>query len=415
MLAAPNALRITGGSTTVILALEVFPVPPSVDKTWTLLFFTPAVVPVTFTDNVQEVLIARVPPDRLMDPEPATAVAVPPHVLVIAGGVATTSPAGKLSIKARPVNGMRLATGLVIVNVSEVVPFNGMLPAPNTLVITGGVATARLAVAKLPIPPSREDTGDVMLIQFPDIVPCTITTIVQLLFTGTVPLLFSVMEPPGPATTLSDGLQVFVSKLENTIPGGNRSVNATPVKATSLAAGFVIVKVNDVEPFSGMLGAPKALVITGGATTKMLAEAVPPGTLSFEVTLLVVLFFVPAVVPVTFTEKVQEPPAAKVVPERLMRFVPWSAVIVPPPHEPVSPLGVEITSPAGSVSVKPIPVNVVFGSEFERLNVNVVLPFNGMLGAPNALDIKGTSGTDAICTVTVKLVLEYADKTSFTL
>jgi len=33
MLAAPNALMITGGPTTVIDALEVFPVPPSVDVT----------------------------------------------------------------------------------------------------------------------------------------------------------------------------------------------------------------------------------------------------------------------------------------------------------------------------------------------------------------------------------------------
>jgi hypothetical protein len=38
----------------------------------------------------------------------------------------------------------------------------------------------------------------------------------------------------------------------------------------------------------------------------MLAEAVPPVPPSVEVTAPVVLFFVPAVVPVTFTEKVQE-------------------------------------------------------------------------------------------------------------
>jgi len=32
-LAAPNALMITGGDTTVMLALEVLPVPPSVEVT----------------------------------------------------------------------------------------------------------------------------------------------------------------------------------------------------------------------------------------------------------------------------------------------------------------------------------------------------------------------------------------------
>ena len=44
MLAAPNALMMTGGATTVMEALEVLPVPPSVEVTCTLLFFTPAVV-----------------------------------------------------------------------------------------------------------------------------------------------------------------------------------------------------------------------------------------------------------------------------------------------------------------------------------------------------------------------------------
>src|SRR5258708_755065 len=95
---------ITGGATTVMLAFEVLPVPPSVDVTWVLLFFTPAVVPVTFTTTVHEALAASVPPERLAEPEPATAVAVPPHVLVNPLGVATTSPAGRVSVNATPVS-----------------------------------------------------------------------------------------------------------------------------------------------------------------------------------------------------------------------------------------------------------------------------------------------------------------------
>src|SRR5256885_13802794 len=82
MLAAPNALMITGGAATVMLAFEVLPVPPSVEVTWTLLFFTPAVVPVTFRDTVHNAPAANVPPDRLAEPDPATAVEVPPQVLV---------------------------------------------------------------------------------------------------------------------------------------------------------------------------------------------------------------------------------------------------------------------------------------------------------------------------------------------
>ena len=44
MLAAPKALMITGGATTVIEAVAVLPVPPSVDVTWTLLVFGASLV-----------------------------------------------------------------------------------------------------------------------------------------------------------------------------------------------------------------------------------------------------------------------------------------------------------------------------------------------------------------------------------
>src|SRR5260221_13795688 len=163
-LAAPNALMITGGATTVIEALEVFPTPPSVEVTCTLLFFTVAVVPVTFTLNVQDALVARVAPDRLTVPEPATAVIVPPPQLPVRPfGVATTKPAGRLSVKATPVSGMVLATGLVMVKLKLVVPFSGIVNAPNSLVMVGGVATARFAVAVLPVPPLVELTLPVVL------------------------------------------------------------------------------------------------------------------------------------------------------------------------------------------------------------------------------------------------------------
>src|SRR5262249_8755673 len=54
-----NAFAMAGGATTVMLALPVLPVPPSVEVTCTLLFFTPADAPVTFTTTVQEPLAAR--------------------------------------------------------------------------------------------------------------------------------------------------------------------------------------------------------------------------------------------------------------------------------------------------------------------------------------------------------------------
>src|SRR5882672_8025563 len=102
MLAAPNALMMTGGATTVTLALDVLPVPPSVEVTCTLLFFTPAVVPCTFREIVHDAAGARVAPERLTELEPATAVAVPLHVLVNPLGVATIRPEGSVSVNATP-------------------------------------------------------------------------------------------------------------------------------------------------------------------------------------------------------------------------------------------------------------------------------------------------------------------------
>jgi hypothetical protein len=167
-------------------------------------------------------------------------------------------------------------------------------------------------------------------------------------------------------------------------PVGSVSVKATPVSATALAAGFVMVKVSEVVAFRAMLLGLKTLAIDGGATTLMLAEAVPPVPPSVEVTLPVVLFCNPAAVPVTFTENVQLALAAIVPPLRLIVFVPAVAVIVPAPHVPVRPFGVEMTNPAGSVSLKTTPVRATVVLGFVMVKLSEVDPFNGMLAAPKA-------------------------------
>jgi len=234
-----------------------------------------------------------------------------------------------------------------------------MLAAPKAFTMDGGDATERFAVAVLPVPPFVEVTVPVVLVKFPEAVPVTFTVRVQLLLTAMVAPVNDKL--PDPATAVAVPPQVLVSPfgVETTIPAGNVSVKATPVSATALAAGLAIVKVNEVDPFSGTLAAPNALAMEGGAITLMLAEAVPPVPPCVEVTLPVVLFCVPAAIPVTLTAKVQEVLDAKVAPVRLMTPVPCVAVIVPPPQDPVRPLGVETTSPAGNVSLKPVPVSVV--------------------------------------------------------
>lgn len=164
MLAAPNAFIITGGPATVTLAFDVFPVPPSVEVTCTLLFFTPAVVPATFTETTHDEPDANVPPARLADPDPATAVDTPPQVLVKPLGVAITNPAGKLSVNAIPVRLIVLMAGFEILKVSDVVPFSGMFATPKVFAIVGGAATDRFAVAVLPVPPFVEVTFPVVLV-----------------------------------------------------------------------------------------------------------------------------------------------------------------------------------------------------------------------------------------------------------
>jgi hypothetical protein len=104
--AAPNAFAITGGPATVTFAEAVLPVPPFVELTApVVLVYVPDTAPVTFTRTAQVVLTPTVPPVNVTLPEPATAVAVPPHVLVNPFGVATNKLAGKVSVIARPTSG----------------------------------------------------------------------------------------------------------------------------------------------------------------------------------------------------------------------------------------------------------------------------------------------------------------------
>src|SRR6185437_6138751 len=92
--------------------------------------------------------------------------------------------------------------------------------------------------------------------------------------------------------------------VETTSPVGSVSANATPFRATVLAAGLVMVNVSEVVAFRAMLLGLNTLAMDGGATTLrvavLLGEPVPP---SVELTAPVVLLASPSTVPVTFTVK----------------------------------------------------------------------------------------------------------------
>ena len=94
---------------------------------------------------------------------------VPPQLLLILLGEATTKPAGKLSVKAMPVRptslfgGVELLLGLVMVKLANVVPFWAIVLGTNSLLIVGGKATVKVAEAEPPVPPLVELTGPVLL------------------------------------------------------------------------------------------------------------------------------------------------------------------------------------------------------------------------------------------------------------
>ena len=331
MLVAPNALLNPGGDTTVTLALAVLPGPPSVEVTAVVtLFLTPAVVPVTFTTIVQEPLVARVPADKLTLLEPAVAVGVPPQpVLTRPLGVATVSPPGRLSVNAIPVSAT-LLFGLVMVNVSVVLPFNGIVAAPKALLIDGGEATVTVAVLlATPVPPSVELGAPVVLFFAPEVVPVTFTMIVQLALAASEPPVRLTL--PDPATAVMVPVQVPPRPfgVATTRPAGRVSVTAMAFCVT-VVLGLVSVSVRLVDPFSAMFAAPNALVIVTGATTVtvavLLTTPVPP---SFELGVPVVLFLTPAVVPVTFNVIVQVPLVPSEPPVRLTLLDPATSVIVP--------------------------------------------------------------------------------------
>src|SRR5262245_33435968 len=96
---------------------------------------------------VQPVRLSRTPPVRLMLPDPAVAVMVPDPQKVAKFnplGVATTRPAGSVSVKARPFS-TPLGFGLRTSKVRVVVPPTDTLAAPKDLLIVGGPSTSRLA------------------------------------------------------------------------------------------------------------------------------------------------------------------------------------------------------------------------------------------------------------------------------
>jgi hypothetical protein len=379
-----ETLRVTA-LLTVRLAEAVLPVPPLVELTAPeVLVNVPPDVPVTFKEIAQLAPVASEPPLNETIVLPATAVAVPAQLFVNAGVGATAKPDGSASESAKPDSLTVFAAGFVMVKVKLVVPLSAMLGAPKASAIEGGAATAIVAEALPPVPPSVDATLPVVLIGAPAAVPVTFSENVHEVFAARLAP-FRLIElvawvalivPPPQAPDRPFGVEMIR-------PAGRVSLKPTPVSPIVLPAGLAIVKLTVADPFSGMLAALRASLMVGGAATARLAEAAFPAPALDDATAVLVFVKLPALLPVTLTESVQWLPAATEAPLSDRLPLPATAVAVPPQLF-VSPFGVEIASPAGSVSLNPTPVSdTVFAAGLVIVKASEVVPFTAILGAPN--------------------------------
>ena len=169
----------------------------------------------------------------------------------------TVSPVGNVSVNATPVSGSTFAAGFVMVNVSEVVAFSAIVEGLNTFAIDGGASTLTLAEAVPPVPPSVEVTLPVVLFCSPAAMPVTFTENAQEVLGASVAPLRLITFVPAVAVIVpppQDPVRPF--GVETTRPAGSVSLKPTPVSATVVLL-FWMVKLRLVEPFSGMLAAPK--------------------------------------------------------------------------------------------------------------------------------------------------------------
>ena len=208
---------------TVMLAVAGGLVPPSVEPiVLVVLFCTPPLIPVTFTENVQDEVgpgaAVRVPPDKLtVDGTPGglfmVAVIVPaPHVPVTTFE-ASFKPAGMLSVNAIPLRALAVF-GFVMVKLRVVVCPNTIVAAPNAFEAVGGATTVTVAVLLVaPGPLSVAEIVPVVLLFNPAVVPVTFTVIVHDPLADTEPFTLKLMLRPAsdaPLTLLIVAVTVCV-------------------------------------------------------------------------------------------------------------------------------------------------------------------------------------------------------------
>lgn len=218
---------------------------------------------------------ANVAPDKDTDDEPAVAVAVAPlQVVFRLLGVATTSPAGRLSVNAIPFN-VEFTLLLLMEKVRLVVPLRGMVAAPKALLIDGGLMTVRLADDVFPLPASVESI--VTLFEYTlSVALCTFTLIVHVP-TARAELLKLMLPALAVAVTVPPQLLTTLGVVATTNPEGNESVKLE-LMATTLP--FVIENVTALAVLVATVVGLKLLTMEGGCSTTMSAVTVKLSTVA---------------------------------------------------------------------------------------------------------------------------------------
>jgi hypothetical protein len=235
----------------------------------------PAVIPVTFTENVQPALATSVAPESEMVPEPAVAVMVPlPHDPVRPFGVATINPAGRGSLNPT-FDSEAPELGFCTVNERDVVPPTGIVTAPNTLEIVGGAAAAvtpNVVLAVEPVPPFVELTAPVVLLALPGVLLVTFTVAVHVVPGLMVAPLKERVDAPDAGANVAPLQFVVAPAGDATVkPDGKESLKLTPLSASGFAPEFPSVNVSVVVPPALIDAAPNAFAIVGGPSTDTLA------------------------------------------------------------------------------------------------------------------------------------------------
>ncbi len=355
-LEALKAFVTVGGPATSSDAVPGVELPPFVEVAITLLFFWPAVVPVTPTEIVHPPLAASVNPLSDMTDAPALAVNVPAQPFVAPGGVSTTRPEGRLSVKPTPVSPPVAVSrfGFEIRKVTTVLEPVVISGTAKVFVIVGGANTENFAVALEPAPLSVALMTPVVFVFRPimRLVSTTLTEKLQDALAASVAPVSVILVDPGVAVTVPEGQLPGPLELTTARPAGARgSVKAIELsEAIESVFGFAILNVIVVVPPGMIPFGLKLFVRTGGSTMVIIACAVKPAPPFEEFMVALFITVPPGYCPATITVSVQELFIGTELPVRTTLPVPAVATTVPG-QVPPTVFGFARINPLGKLSV----------------------------------------------------------------